>query len=105
MIGIGLWEASIDAMFFKETGRVEIYDNNGTYAFRGDTRGLDFSTIQVLSAKEEGNTIDAVVSVPVLPNAKIDLHIEIDGDNMEGYAVLPLIGKVKIKDGHRIKDE
>ena len=104
MTGLGIWEASIDAMFLKETGRVEIYDNNGAYGFRGSLRGFDLGDIEVVSVKEDGNIIDAVITVPVLPNAEIPLHAEIDGDNLTGYAVLPIIGKVKIKDGHRIKE-
>ncbi|MBR3439557.1 MAG: hypothetical protein IKH13_08655 [Clostridia bacterium] len=104
MIGLGIWEATVDTLFFKETGRVEIYDDNGSYGFRGSVRGFDLSKIETVSVKEEGNVIDAVVSVPVLPGAEIALHAEIDGDSLTGYAVLPIIGKVKIKDGHRIKE-
>ncbi|MBQ6265593.1 MAG: hypothetical protein IJK60_09120 [Clostridia bacterium] len=104
MIGLGIWEATVDALFFKETGRVEIYDNNGTYGFRGSARGIDLSKIEILCVKEEGNVIDAVITVPVLPNAEIPVHAEIDGDTLTGSAVLPLIGKIKIKNGRRIKE-
>ncbi|MBQ8944326.1 MAG: hypothetical protein IJ050_07465 [Clostridia bacterium] len=104
MTALGLWEASIDTLFFKETGRVEIFDNNGEYGFRGVVRGFDLSKIEVISLKEEGGTIDAAVKTPLFPEKTVDIHIEIDGDALAGYAVLPVVGRVKIKNGHRIKE-
>ncbi|MBR4766357.1 MAG: hypothetical protein IK085_06310 [Clostridia bacterium] len=104
MTGLGLWEAGIDTLFFKETGRVEIYDNNGSYAFRGNVRGFDLSQIRVVSLTEEGNIIDAVVDTPVFPGKEVSLHIEVEGDTLNGYAVFPLVGKVKIKNGRRITE-
>jgi hypothetical protein len=104
MTGLGLWEASVDTLLFKETGRVEIYDNNGEYGFRGTVRGFDLSKIETVSLKEEGGTIDATVRTPLFPGKTVDIHIEIDGDTLTGYAVLPLVGKVKIKNGHRVKE-
>ena len=39
MIGLGIWEASINTMFFRGTGRVTISDNNGEYDFRLEVIG------------------------------------------------------------------
>ena len=72
MIGIGKWEASINTMLFRGTGRVTISDKNGQYDFKLEIVGEN---------------------VPVTAT--------FDGDSVVGTAKLPFIGNIKLS-GHRI---
>ena len=48
------------------------------------------------------NDIDAVVQTSLLPGKDINLSVSIDGDDITGFLKIPFVGKVKLKDGHRI---
>ncbi len=102
MIGIGTWECKVDTMFFKGTAQVKIFDNNGEYGFDVIIPDFDVPDITVLSVEEDGNDIDAVVQTSLLPGKDINLSVSIDGDDITGFLKIPFVGKVKLKDGHRI---
>lgn len=101
MIGIGKWEASINTMLFKGTGRVTISDNNGKYDFKLEIVGENVPEFIVTDVIEEGNTLRAVAESDMFKGKKIPVTATFDKDIVVGTAKLPFIGNIKIK-GHRI---
>lgn len=101
MIGIGKWEASINTMLFRGTGRVIISDNNGQYDFNLEIVGENVPEFNVTDVVEEGNTLRAVAENDMFKGKKIPVTATFDGDTVVGTAKLPFIGNIKVK-GHRI---
>lgn len=104
MIGIGTWETRIDTMFFKGQATVKIFDDGGKYGFEIDVPGVDVPDIEVVSVTEKDEHIDAVLHTSVLPGKDIDLSVDIDGDDLFGWVKIPVFGKIKLKDAHRIAE-
>lgn len=103
MIGIGKWEAAINTMLFKGTGRVTINDNNGEYDFKLEIVGENIPEFTVTDVVEEGNTLRAVAESDMFKGKKIPVTATFDGDNVVGTAKLPFIGGIKVR-GHRVKE-
>lgn len=103
MIGIGKWEATINVMFQKFTGAVEVIDNNGQYDFKIDLPGkLSALRIKYYDIKEVGsNTLTGKGEIEQFPGQVVEVSATFNGDKMEGYAVMKGV-KVKFKNGHRI---
>lgn len=96
MIGLGKWEAPINTMVYKGTGRMEISDINGNYDFKFEVVGVNLPEIRVSEIAEDGNTLTAVGECDLLPGKKIPVSITFDGDTFTGTIKAPLIGKVKL---------
>lgn len=103
MTGIGKWEAAINTMLFKGTGRVTISDNNGEYDFKLEIVGENIPEFTVTDVVEEGNTLRAVAESDMFKGKKIPVTATFDGDNVVGTAKLPFIGGIKVR-GHRVKE-
>lgn len=101
MIGIGKWEASINTMLFRGTGRVTISDKNGQYDFKLEIVGENVPTFRVTDVVEEGNILRAVAESDMFKGKKIPVTATFDGDSVVGTAKLPFIGNIKLN-GHRI---
>ncbi len=101
MIGIGKWEASINTMLFRGTGRVTISDKNGQYDFKLEIVGENVPAFMVTDVVEEGNTLRAVAESDMFKGKKIPVTATFDGDSVVGTAKLPFIGNIKLS-GHRI---
>lgn len=101
MIGIGKWEASINTMLFRGTGRVTISDKNGQYDFKLEIVGENVPAFRVTDVVEEGNTLRAVAESDMFKGKKIPVTATFDGDSVVGTANLPFIGNIKLS-GHRI---
>lgn len=101
MIGIGKWEASINTMLFRGTGRVTISDKNGQYDFILEIVGENVPAFRVTDVVEEGNTLRAVAESDMFKGKKIPVTATFDGDSVVGTAKLPFIGNIKLS-GHRI---
>lgn len=101
MIGIGKWEASINTMLFRGTGRVTISDKNGQYDFKLEIVGENVPAFRVTDVVEEGNTLRAVAESDMFNGKKIPVTATFDGDSVVGTAKLPFIGNIKLN-GHRI---
>lgn len=101
MIGIGKWEASINTMLFRGTGRVTISDKNGQYDFKLEIVGEKVPAFRVTDVVEEGNTLRAVAESDMFKGKKIPVTATFDGDSVVGTAKLPFIGNIKLS-GHRI---
>lgn len=101
MIGIGKWEASINTMLFRGTGRVTISDKNGQYDFKLEIVGENVPAFSVTNVVEDGNTLRAVAESDMFKGKKIPVTATFDGDSVVGTAKLPFIGNIKLN-GHRI---
>lgn len=104
MIGLGKWACNVNTMFFSGEVKINVFDSNGEYGFEVDIPGVDVPDIEIKSIEEDDDSIFAVVRTSVLPGKDIELSIDFDGDEFDGFMKIPFIGKVKFKDGHRIEE-
>lgn len=95
MIGLGTWEAKINTMVFKGTGRVTISDVNGEYDFKFEIIGSDIPEIKVRDVVENGNTLTAIGETDLLRGKEIPVSVTFDGDTFSGIVKVPMIGRVK----------
>ena len=103
MIGLGKWACSVDSMFFSGDVALTVVDKNGEYDFVIDLPGIDIPEYVIKSVEEDGNTIKAVVNVPMI-GKDADLNVTFDGDTFTGFLKIPFLGKVKFKNGHRVTE-
>ena len=104
MIGLGKWVCNVNTMFFSGEVKINVFDNNGEYGFDVDIPGFEVPDIEIKSVEEDDDSIFAVVRKSLLPDKDIELSIEFDGDEFDGFLKIPFLGKVKFKDGHRIAE-
>ncbi len=104
MIGLGKWTCSVNAMFFSGEVKFEIFDDNGKYGFNIDMPGIKIPDITVKSVEEDDDTITATIQTSLLEGKDINLFVSIDGDTFDGYIKIPMLGKVKLKNGHRVTE-
>ena len=104
MIGLGTWEAPINTMIFRGTGRVTISDVNGEYDFKFELVGESLPKITVTDVEEDGNTLTAVGECEAFPGKKIPVTVDFnDDDTFLCVVKLPMIGKIKLS-GNKIAD-
>lgn len=102
MIGIGKWSLSIDTMMFRGTAILTIANKDGTYEITAEVPGYTMPEYTVTNIQEDGDTLTAVVLTPLLSGKELPISITFDGDTLTGYGKVPLLGKVKFKNGKRI---
>ena len=102
MIGLGKWACTVNTMFFSGEVKIKVFDDNGKYGFELDLPDVDIPDFDFKSIEEDDDSITAVVQTSLLPGKDIEFYIEFDGDEFDGYVKIPILGKVKFKDGHRI---
>lgn len=104
MLGIGKWQARVDTLIFKSDVIIEVSNNDGEYEFKVDLGDTPVPGYEVIEVKQEGNdTLIGRGTIEVLPGKEITVRIHfIDNDHFEGELKVPMLGKVKLKDGHRI---
>ena len=103
MIGLGSWSVSIDTMMFRGDAVLTIADKDGAYDFAVKVDKLEkMPPYTVESVTEEGDTLLLVVTTPMLNGKQIALNMTFDGDTLTGFAKVPLLGKIKLKNGHRV---
>ncbi len=104
MIGLGKWACSVSTMFYTGEVKITVSDNNGSYGFEIGIPGVKIPDVTVRDVKIDGNTITAVAQTSILPGRDIELSINFNGDSFEGFAKVPVLGKVKLKNGRRIEE-
>ena len=102
MVGIGTWSCRVDTMFFSGSGTIKVFDDNGKYGFNLDIPGVKVPDIEIKSVEENGNAVHAVVTSSVMPNKEMEIDVEFSDDTFTGFIKVPILGKVKLKDGKRI---
>ncbi|MBR6531158.1 MAG: hypothetical protein IKT61_01495 [Clostridia bacterium] len=103
MIGLGTWEAPINTMLFRGTGRVTISDVNGEYDFKFELVGENLPKITVKDVEEDGNTLTAVGECEAFPGKEIPVTVDFDDDTFVCVVKLPFVGKIKLS-GNKIAD-
>ena len=104
MIGLGTWEAPINTMIFRGTGRVTISDVNGEYDFKFELVGESLPKITVSDVEEDGNTLTAVGECEAFPGKKIPVTVDFyEDDTFLCVVKLPMVGKIKLS-GNKIAD-
>ncbi len=101
MIGLGKWVCHVDTMFFRGDAHLHLFDNNGEYGFELSLPDMSIPEIVIKNVTEDGNTLNAIANVDLLPGKDIDVTLTFDGDTFEGLLKVPFIGKIKLKDGKR----
>lgn len=98
MIGLGTWVFPLNTPVFSGTLKLTISDNNGQYDFRPELPGYSGSfDYEVLSAKEEGNTLSGELTTSFIPGKKpIKLAMTFQGDRCAAIAKVPLLGKIRV---------
>jgi hypothetical protein len=104
MIGLGKWACTVNTMFFSGEVEIKVFDDNGKYGFELDLHDVDIPDFDFKSIEEDDDSITAVVQTSLLPGKDIEFYIEFDGDEFDGYVKIPILGKVKFKDGHRVEE-
>lgn len=101
MIGIGTWQCRVDTMFFKGDVKFKITDNNGQYGLEIIMDG-PVPKFEIKNIREEGNTLRATGTVEMLPGKEIESELTFNGDTCEGALKVPMLGKIKLKDGKKV---
>lgn len=103
MIGLGTWEFQLNTPVFKGTLHLSVLDKGGQYDFKPELPGYNGSMeYEVLSVKEEGNTLSGELTSSFIPVKKpIQLAMTFSGDRCVAVAKVPILGKVKVQ-GKRI---
>ncbi len=102
MIGLGKWACNVNTMFYSGEVKIEIFDNNGEYGFKLDVPDFQVPDVTVKECVEDGDSVEAKVQTSLLPGKEIEISVEFDGDEFTGFVKIPFIGKIKLKDGHKI---
>ena len=101
MVGLGKWACTVDSMFFRGEVGINILEKDGSYDFELDLPGVDIPEYTIKSIELTEDTLSAVVSIAML-GKDAQLDIDFDGDSFTGIIKIPFIGKIKLKDGHRV---
>lgn len=103
MIGLGTWAFELNTPVFKGTLHLTISDKNGNYDFKPELPGYNGPLeYEVLSVKEEGNTLSGELTTSFIPMKKpVKLAMTFAGDRCAAIARVPLLGKVNVQ-GKRI---
>ena len=103
MIGLGSWSVSIDTMMFRGNAVLTISDKDGAYDFAVQVDKLEkIPPYTIERVTEDGNTLEAVITTPLMSGKELLLSMTFDGDTLTGFAKVPLLGKIKLKNGHRV---
>ena len=106
MIGLGKWQATVNALLFKGTVGVTISDNNGEYVidFELPEKFKDVK-VKTYDIKEEGNTLSGKGEITMLPGKELEAIVTFDGDKMTGVLNIPFLKRsIELKNGHRVVD-
>ena len=104
MIGLGTWSFELNTPVFKGKLLLTISDNNGQYDFKPELPGYKGDMeYEVLSVKEEGNTLSGELTTSFIPVKKpIKLAMTFAGDRCAAVARVPILGKIKVQ-GNRVE--
>lgn len=102
MLGLGKWSFEVNTMFFSGEITVRVFDDSGKYGFELEKPNIEVPDISVKEIRESGNSVFASVQTSLLPGATVELNVVFDGDKFDGFVKIPVLGKVKLKNGRRI---
>ena len=107
-IGIGSWAGKINVRLARGEVKFTISeDENGEYKIDVTLPGgLRSAKINFFNLKEEedGKTISGEGTISVLPGKKLTGAFTFEEDTFVGEIKAPIVGRIKITDGHRITE-
>ena len=105
-IGIGSWAGKINLRLARGEVRFNIgEDENGEYKIDVQLPGgLKTAKIEFMNLKEEedGKTISGEGKISVLPGRTLTGAFNFEENTFVGEIKAPVVGKIKITDGHRV---
>ena len=103
MIGLGTWAFELKTPVFSGTLHLTISNKDGQYDFKPELPGYNGPLeYEVLSVKEEGNTLSGELTTSFIPMKKpVKLAMTFLDNRCAAIAKVPLLGKVKVQ-GKRI---
>lgn len=106
MIGLGIWELSVNTIFFKGTGRAEIIDNGGEYDFRL-TLPERFKEVKVSFrdiTEKNGDTLCGKAEISLFPGKIFEGEFTFTESTANGFVKVPMFGgkKLELKNGRKI---
>jgi hypothetical protein len=105
-IGIGSWAGKINVRLAKgEVKFTSAEDENGDYKIDVSLPGaLKSAKIKFMNLieHEDGKTISGEGTISVLPGRKLEGAFTFEEDTFTGDIKAPVVGHIKITDGHRI---
>ena len=105
-IGLGSWAGKISVRLARGEVKFTISeDENGEYKIDTVLPGaLKTAKIKFMNLKEEedGKTLSGEGTISVLPGRKLTGAFTFEDDTFVGEIKAPVVGKIKITDGHRI---
>ena len=102
MTGLGKWICNVNTIFFSGDVKFEISDNDGRYGFSIDIPGVKAPEIIVKDVDEDDDEITVTAETSLLPGKDVTLFLEFDEDTCEGYVKVPMVGKIKLRNGKKI---
>jgi hypothetical protein len=105
-IGIGSWAGNINVRLARGEVKFTIgEDENGDYKIDVVLPGaLKSAKLKFLNLKEEpdGKTLSGEGAISVLPGRKLTGAFTFEDDSFIGEIKAPIVGKIRITEGHRI---
>ena len=105
-IGLGSWAGNINVRLARGEVKFTIgEDENGDYKIDVALPGaLKTAKIEFMNLVEEpdGKTISGEGKISVLPGRKLTGAFTFEEDTFTGEIKAPVVGKIRITDGHRI---
>ena len=105
-IGLGSWAGNINVRLARGEVKFTISeDENGDYKIETVLPGaLKSAKLKFLNLVEEpdGKTLSGEGAISVLPGRKLTGAFTFEEDTFEGEIKAPIVGKIRITDGHRI---
>lgn len=105
-IGLGCWAGKISLRIARGEVKFKIEDNDGEYKITVDLPGaLKTAKINFIDIKEEpdGKTLSGHGTISVLPGRKLEGAFTFEDESFTGDIKAPVVGRIKITDGHRIE--
>ena len=104
MTGLGKWICSVNTIFFSGDVKFEIFDNDGEYGFRIEIPDVKAPEIIVKDVEEDDDSITVTAETSLLPGKDVVLFLEFDEDDdtCEGYVKVPMVGKIRLRNGKKI---
>ena len=102
MTGLGKWICSVNTIFFSGDVKFEIFDNDGKYGFIIEIPDVKSPEIIIKNVDEDDDEITITAETSLLPGKDVTLFLEFDDDTCEGYVKVPMVGKIRLRNGKKI---
>ena len=102
MTGLGKWICSVNTIFFSGDVKFEIFDNDGKYGFIIEIPDVKSPEIIIKNVDEDDDEITIKAETSLLPGKDVTLFLEFDDDTCEGYVKVPMVGKIRLRNGKKI---